>query len=316
MNTRVLITGVTGFVGGHLAEALVARGGATLHGLSRGGTWPAELRNLERAVKLHAVDLGDRLAIERVLEVVQPDWIFHLAGYAHTGHSFQEPDLAWAGNLDATRNLYEAVIRWGGSPRLLFVSTGLIYGAGENIDEQAPLRPASPYAASKAAADLASAQYARHPGLDIVIARPFNHVGPRQSPEYVVARFASQIAAIERGQQPPVVETGDLDSARDFTDVRDVVRGYVLLLEKGRRGEAYNVGSGIALEIGAVLDCLAQIVHGCFDVRTRPDTRPEEKTVLVANASKLTNEIGWRSMIDFDQTLRDTLEYWRRKLTA
>src|SRR6266568_9550176 len=222
MAPRVLITGATGFVGGHLAEALAARGGASLHGLSRGGAWPAELRHLERIVELRAADLGDRAAIERVLADVRPERIVHLAGYAHAGHSFQEPDAAWAGNLDATRNLYEALIRWGGSPRILFVSTGLVYGDAEGaVDEQAPLRPASPYAASKAAADLASGQYARQPGLDIVIARPFNHIGPRQSPDYAVARFASQVAAIERGRQPPVIETGDLDAARDVTDVRD-----------------------------------------------------------------------------------------------
>src|SRR5205823_2216843 len=143
-----------------------------------------------RDVKLHAVDLGDRSAVERELTDVRPGWIVHLAGYAHAGHSYQEPDAAWAGNLDATRNLYEAIIRWGGSPRILFVSTGLIYGAAEQVDEEAPLRPASPYAASKAAADLASGQYARHPGLDIVIARPFNHIGPRQSPDYAIPRFA------------------------------------------------------------------------------------------------------------------------------
>jgi GDP-4-dehydro-6-deoxy-D-mannose reductase len=315
MATRVLITGATGFVGGHLAEALATRG-AMLFGLSRGGRWPRELKHLESAVDLRTIDLAERPAVERILAEVKPDWILHLAGYAHAGRSFQESDAAWAANLVATRNLYEAVIRWGGTSRILFASSGLVYGeaaSGEHlVDESAPLRPASPYAASKAAADLASGQYARHPGLDVVIARAFNHVGPRQAADYAVARFASQIAAIERGRQPPILETGDLDAARDLTDVRDVVRAYVLLLEKGRRGGAYNVGSGQARRIGDVLDRLLAISGARVEVRSRTDARPGEKVALLADAGKLRLETGWRPEITLEQTLSDTLDYWRQ----
>src|SRR5262249_23659165 len=156
----------------------------------------------------------------------------HLAGYAHTGRPFVDADVVWASNLAATRRLYEAVVRWGGRPRILYVGSGLVYGSAntpdQGYDENAPLRPANSYAASKAATDLVSYQSTCDPGLDIVRVRPFNHIGPRQSAGYAVAHFAQQIAAIEAGRQPPVLETKNLDSQRDLTDVRDMVRAYIL----------------------------------------------------------------------------------------
>src|ERR1700722_19145116 len=241
---RILVTGVTGFAGGHLAEALLARG-ATVVGVSRVGTWPPALLHLSGRVELRACDLCDDAALESLLREVRPERVCHLAGYARTGRSFDEPDAAWDGNLSTTRRLYDAVARWGGRPRILFIGSGLIYGSNAKDDrppdELAPLRPGSPYAASKAAADLVSYQVFCAPGLDVVRARPFNHVGPRQDPEFAVAHFARQVVAIERGRQPPVLETGDLRPLRDLTDVRDTVAAYLLLLDKGRAGEAYNV---------------------------------------------------------------------------
>ncbi|HEV3145673.1 MAG TPA: GDP-mannose 4,6-dehydratase [Gemmataceae bacterium] len=313
---RVLITGITGFAGGHLAEALLARGGADLHGLSRKAEWPLEWQHLAGTVQIHAQDLMIATDLHALLAAIQPDWIFHLAGYAHAGRSFAEADAAWQGNLQATRNFYEAIARWGARPRILYVSSGLIYGEADAPDapcsESQPLRPASPYAASKAAADLASFQYSRFPGLDIVRVRPFNHIGPRQQPAYAIPGFASQIAAIERGRQPPVVETGDLNSRRDLTDVRDMVRAYIHLLEKGKTGEVYNAGSGTAYRMRDVLDKLLAISKVQVTVRPRaPETRPREMGVARADYSKLQRETGWRPNFSLEQTLADTLEYWR-----
>src|SRR5438874_685092 len=155
---RILVTGATGFVGGHLAELLLAAGGAEVHGLARRPEWPLEWAHLAGRVPLRPVDLTDRAAVEAVLRDVRPDHVYHLAGYAQTGQSFREPEAAWAGNLGATRALFDAIAGWGGAPRVLAVTSGLIYGANERperpCDEAAPLRPDSPYAASKAAADL------------------------------------------------------------------------------------------------------------------------------------------------------------------
>jgi GDP-4-dehydro-6-deoxy-D-mannose reductase len=310
---RILITGATGFVGRHLAEALSARRDADVFGVSRASDWPADAKHLAERTRLQTVDLSDRIAFQRMLAEIKPDWIFHLAGYPHAGRSFKERDQAWIGNLDATRNLCEAVIAWGGWPRILYVSSGLIYGDGRGslCDEDAPLRPASPYAASKAAADVAAYQYSCNPGLDIVRVRPLNHVGPGQTPDYAIPRFASQIAAIERGRQAPVIETGDLSAVRDFTDVRDMVNAYVLLLEKGRRGEAYNAASGAERRMRDVLERLLTL-SGCgAEVRSQQGSRPADSTIARVDAGKLRRDTGWEPKIPFDQTLKDTLEYWR-----
>jgi GDP-4-dehydro-6-deoxy-D-mannose reductase len=315
---RNLITGVTGFAGGHLAEALLARG-ETVIGVSRHAAWPRGWEHLAGRVELCACDVADRATVEAALRAARPERVYHLAGYAQTARSFQEPDAAWAGNLGATRALYEAVERWGGRPRILFVGSGLVYGDAREpcrlFDEECPLRPMSPYAASKAAADLVSYQFARAPGLDIVRARPFNHIGPGQSPGFAVPDFCRQVAAITLGRAPPVLETGDLEPRRDLTDVRDVVRAYVLLMERGRPGEAYNVGSGQTFAMQDVVDRLVALAGVALEVRPRPDlVRSADAAALRADAGKLRRETGWAPALTLDQTLRDTLEYWKRQL--
>ncbi|MCS6849872.1 MAG: GDP-mannose 4,6-dehydratase [Gemmataceae bacterium] len=313
---RVLVTGITGFVGGHLAEALLAREGMHLYGLSRSARWPAEWAHLAGQVPLLACDLTDRAAVERVVAQVRPEWVFHLAGYAHVGQSFADVDAVWANNLDATRQLYEAILRWGGRPRILYVSSGHVYGtpAGPEVsfDEASPLQPTSPYAASKAAADLMSYQYSQSAGLHVVRARPLNHVGPRQAPHYAVANFARQLAAIEAGQQPPIVETGNLAACRELTDVRDVVQAYVLLLEHGQPGEVFNVGSGQAYSMHTVLDRLIALTRVPVEVRPQAELmRPVDAPVLRLNSSRLRAVTGWAPRWSLEQTLSDALDYWR-----
>jgi GDP-4-dehydro-6-deoxy-D-mannose reductase len=315
---RNLVTGVTGFAGGHLAEALLARG-ESIVGVSRRLAWPPEWRHLSGDVDLRVGDVGDGAAIEALLREVQPQRVYHLAGYAHTGRSFSEPDAAWAGNLGATRALYEAAVRWGGWPRILFVGSGLVYGdaatPGELFDETCLLRPTNPYAASKAAADLVSYQFARAPGLDIVRARPFNHVGPAQSPGFAIASFCKQLAAISLGHGEPVLKTGNLEPRRDLTDVRDVIRAYILLMERGRTGEAYNIGTGRTHAMQEVVDRLLAVSGQRVEVRQEPDlVRAADAAAVGADAGKLRRETGWAPALSLDQTLRDTLEYWKQLL--
>src|SRR6516162_4414498 len=173
---RILVTGVTGFVGSHLADALVAGGGVEVFGVSRQADWPLGADHLAQQVEMHVLDLCDRPGIEAVLRKVRPERIYHLAGYPHVGQSIKEPEAAWTGNLQATRSLYDAILRWGGKPRILFVGSGLIYGdpetPGQAFNERSPLRPTTPYGVSKAAADLVSFQYTRTGRLEIVRARP------------------------------------------------------------------------------------------------------------------------------------------------
>lgn len=329
---RILVTGATGFVGGHLAELLSATGGAEVCGVARRGDWPPEVAHLADRVRLHAADLTDRSGVERVLRDVKPEQIYHLAGYAQTGQSFREPDAAWAGNLVATRTLFDAIASVTGlseagsgsatpvterkSPRILAITSGMIYGSNQRpnvpCDESAPLRPTSPYATSKAAADVLAYQVTRWPGLDVVRVRPFNQIGPRQSPQFAVASFARQLARIERGEQPPRLEVGDLTSARDFTDVRDMADAYRRVMESGVRGEAYNAASGIPVRIGDVLDELRAMCRCPVEVVTAADRlRPSDAAVLTGDSGKLRQVTGWRPKYTLQQTLRDTLDYWR-----
>ncbi len=313
---RILVTGVTGFAGGHLVEALLAGGQTELHGTSRRGEWPGSLRHLSGAVRLHACDLCDGAGVEALLRDVRPEQIYHLAGYAGAGQSLREPDAAWAGNLAATRTIFDAVHAWGGRPRILYVSSGLIYGDPEFPDqaqhERLPLCPTSPYATSKAAADLLSYQVTRVPGLEVVRVRPFNHIGPRQALGYAIADWAHQVAAIERGVQPPVLQTGNLTSRRDLTDVRDMVRAYVLLMEQGKSGDVFNVGTGTARPMQEFLDQLLALSPATIEVRQASGlVRQAETTVIRADASRLRAATGWAPSFDLPRTLADTLAYWR-----
>lgn len=314
---RTLVTGATGFVGGHLVERLLAAGDE-VHGLARRAAWPAELAHLAAHVPLHAADLADQDRILGVLRDVRPDRVAHLAAFADAGASFRDPAAAWGGNLDATRHFYAAVARWGGSPRILFVSTGQVYGPSERpLDEAAELRPTSPYAASKAAADLLSFQVTRHPGLDVVRVRPFNQIGPRLPPQYAAGHFAKQLARIEAGIEPPRLEVGDLTARRDLTDIRDMVEAMRLLLDRGRTGEVYNAGSGAAVSMAEVLELFRAECRSTVEVEPRPERmRPADPGVIVADAGKLRRETGWTPRYSLGQTLRDTLDWCRSQFTS
>ena len=302
---RILITGISGFVGGHLVEALA--GSHALAGIVR-------KPNPKSPAELFLGELTDTPRIEEIVRSFQPEWLIHLAGYANTGGSFKEPEACWRDNLAATRSLYDAVARTELRPRILFVSTGLIYGdpdePGQPCDERTTLKPASPYAASKAAADLLSYQYTRNPGLDIVRIRLFNQIGPRQSPDYALGNFARQIAAIEAGQQPPRIETGDLSAQRDITDVRDTVAAFPLLLEKGIKGEAYNAGRGETYSMQDILDRLLALSKVKVEVIQKFD-RKADTAVTKADTTKMKEATGWEPRMSLDQTLSDILTHWR-----
>jgi GDP-4-dehydro-6-deoxy-D-mannose reductase len=305
---RCLITGATGFVGRHLADALVAAG-HHVEGLARR---PAAL-----PFPVHAADLADRSATEAVLRSARPDWLFHLAGYAHAGKSFSDPAGAWAGNLTTSLGLYDAITRSGVRPRILHVSSGLVYGDPRPGDppptEESPLRPASPYAASKAAADLLAYQQTRSPGLDVVRVRPFNQLGPGQPADYAAASFARQIAAAERGAGPAVVVAGDLSPYRDLTDVRDMARAYIRLLEVGQSGETYTAGSGRVHQIRDVLERLVALARVPIAVDERGDPSRSGDTAVAAADTRKLRATGWEPTYSLDQTLADVLESWRAR---
>lgn len=315
---RILVTGITGFAGSHLAQALLDQTGIVLHGLGREDRWPADLLGLRDRIHFHPCDLLDRGRLTEVVRQVEPERVYHLAGYADAGRSLQEPEQAWQGNCEATHNLYRAIQAWGGQPRILYVGSGLVYGdmcgLGE-LTEDSPLLPTTPYAASKAAADLLSYQYSRWPGLWIVRARPFNHIGPRQADNFAVASFARQIAAIENGLQPAILATGNLAACRDLTDVRDVVRAYLLLLEKGEPGSAYNIASGVVVAMAEVVQRLVRLAGVAVEVRQEPGRlRASDTKGRRVCTSRLRQQTGWQPTFDLDRSLLDTVNYWRSRV--
>ncbi len=315
---RSLITGVGGFAGSHLADYLLAEGGAATE------VWGCDLSAARRPylspkVRLLAADLREPEVVRRLIEEVQPDRIYHLAGQAFVGDSWAHPWETIETNVRSQVNLFEAVIACGVRPRILVVGSaeeyGRMGGASEPIDETRELRPDSPYSLSKVAQDLLGLQYYLSSGLPVIRVRPFNHIGPRQNHKFVAAAFASQIAAIEAGQQPAVMQVGNLEARRDFTDVRDTVRAYVLLLERGQAGEVYNVGSGESRRIQDLLDILLSLAR--ISVRVEMDAsrlRPNDLPDLVCNASRLRSTTGWQPSFTIEQTLRDLLNYERSQV--
>ena len=315
---RVLVTGVTGFVGGHLAEHLLAAGDLVV-GLSGSGRWPDASTPLAQRVRLERCDLVEtsEAALADLVRRKQPEVVYHLAAQASPQASVSDPRGTWALNLGGTLNLLEAVRASGLSPgpRVVLVGSGVCYGnpAPEHLPvrESCPLRPNNPYAASKAAADLLGIQHFLAHGTCTLMARSFNHAGPRQSAQYVLSALARQVAEVEAGRRPRV-EVGNLDVVRDFTDVRDVVRGYRLLAERGEPGEVYNLGTGRGTKIADALDILAGLAVVPIEVWVDPArVRPVDQPLLVADPAKLRAATGWEPLLAIEQTLADMLDYWR-----
>jgi GDP-4-dehydro-6-deoxy-D-mannose reductase len=316
---RVLITGVTGFAGSHLVDFLLTRGDCEIHGIWR---WRSRTENIEHLkpgdMTLHECDLRDAASTSDTLAKVKPDWIFHLAAQSFVPTSWVAPTESLTTNILAQVNIFEAVRRMGLKPRIQLACSseeyGMVHPDETPIRETNPLRPLSPYAVSKVAQDLLGYQYWMSWKVDSVRTRGFNHEGPRRGPVFVASDFAKQIADIERGTKPPVLSVGNLEAKRDFTDVRDMVRGYVLALEKGEPGEVYNLCRGRCWTIRETLDMLLALTKVKIEVKQDPARlRPSDVPVLLGDNSKFVAATGWQPTIPFEQTLRDMLEYWRSR---
>ena len=316
---RVLITGLTGFVGSHLADHLVARGDVEVYGTYR---WRSRMDNVEHLrgrVQLVECDLRDPVAVRHALAAVRPDRIFHLAAQSYVPTSWLAPGETLIGNVTGQLNLFEAVRELRLPVRIQIAGSSEEYGRvlpdEVPIREDNPLRPLSPYAVSKVAQDLLAYQYWMSYGLHTVRTRGFNHTGPRRGEVFVTSNFARQVAEIEKGRRPPVVQVGNLDSTRDFTDVRDMVRAYWHALEHGEPGEVYNICSGRGYTIRDVLDTLIELAHVRVEIREDPARlRPSDVTVLLGDCARLRRITGWEPTIPFEVTLKDILEYWRERV--
>jgi GDP-4-dehydro-6-deoxy-D-mannose reductase len=315
---RVLVTGVTGFAGSHLVDYMLTRNDCEIFGIQR---WRSPLENVAHfmdKITMVECDLRDASSTRDTLERVRPDWIFHLAAQSFVPTSWSAPTESLTTNVLGQLNIFEAVRRIGLQCRIQIACSseeyGMVYADELPIKETNPLRPLSPYAVSKVAQDLLAYQYWMSWKVDSVRTRGFNHEGPRRGPVFVASDFAKQIADIEKGLKPPVLHVGNLEARRDFTDVRDMVRGYWLALEKCEPGEVYNLCSGRDYSIQQVLDLLLGMTKVKIEVRQdRMRLRPSDVPVLLGDRTKFTQATGWEPVIPFEQTLQDMLDFWRAR---
>jgi len=316
---RVLITGITGFVGSHMAEYALAQG-AEVFGSFRWRSQTGNIEHLRSRITLVESDLRDMFSVRAMLESADPSHVIHLAAQSFVGTSWQAPAETLSTNIIAQVNLLEALRGLRSAARFIAVGSseeyGMVYEDEVPIRETNPLRPLSPYAVSKVTQDLMGYQYFKSYGLPIIRTRAFNHTGPRRGDVFVESNFARQVAMIEAGLAEPVIRVGDLKPRRDYSDVRDIVRGYWLLLERGEPGEVYNLCSGRSWAIQQVLDfLLAQSTVKDIAVKEDPARlRPSDVMVLEGDPSKVERAIGWRVEIPLERTLAELLDYWRERV--
>ena len=316
---RILITGITGFVGSHLTEWALSRG-ADVIGALRWRSNTEHIEHLRDRLTLIQSELRELSSARDLVERARPDYIVHLAAQSFVGASWQTPAETLMTNAIGQMNLFEAIRQLGSASRFLVIGSSEEYGLVEPdelpIRETNPLRPLSPYAVSKVTQDLMGFQYFKSYGLDIVRARAFHHTGPRRSDNFSTSTFARQIAEIEAGLREPVVVAGDLKPVRDFSDVRDIVRGYWDLLERGTAGEVYNLCSGVDWTIERMLTFLiSQSSVPGIEIRTdAARLRPSDVPVLRGSYEKIARAVGWRPRIPLEQTLTDLLDYWRQRI--
>jgi GDP-4-dehydro-6-deoxy-D-mannose reductase len=317
---KVLITGITGFAGSHLAEFLAAEHPEVeIFGVYRWRSRRENIWQVEEEIELLEADLRDFTAVSGMLERVRPDVIFHLAAQSFVSSSWRAPNETLTTNISAQVHLFEAIRLLGLDPVIQIACSSEEYGLVKPdevpIRESNPLRPLSPYAVSKVGQDLLAYQYFQSYGLKTIRTRGFNHTGPRRGEVFVVSNFARQLAAIELGLEKPVIRVGNLDAVRDFTDVRDMVRAYWLAVTRGRPGEVYNIASGHGTRIGDMLDQLLALSKAEVRVDQDPGRlRPSDVEILIGDSSRFRSETGWEPQIPFEQTLSDLLEYWRQRL--
>lgn len=314
-STTALVTGASGFVGRHLLNELARETSWNLVGLARGRA------DFEADVRVVSCDLRNRDLVHRVVDRYRPGVIFHLAAQSYVPRSNADPTGTLVNNITGQVNLLEACRALDTSPRIVIVSSGEIYGPVDvselPITEDFPFRPQNPYAVSKATQDLLGYQYAVASDMDIIRARPFNHVGPGQDDRFVVGTFARQVVEVSLGRVEPTILTGNLDVRRDFLDVRDVVSAYRLLAHFGDAGCAYNVASGTSVRIGDMLQKMIAIADIQVEVQRDPARmRTVDVEDVVGDASLLRSATAWAPRYKLDETLRETVAWWRTRLES
>jgi GDP-4-dehydro-6-deoxy-D-mannose reductase len=315
---RVLITGITGFAGSHLAEFLLSKN-YEVHGIKRWRSDTANIESFKDKITLHECDISDFHSVSAVMGKVKPEKIFHLAAQSFVPSSWSAPSETITTNVIGELNIFEAAKELKINPWIQIACSseeyGMVYENEVPIKETNPLRPLSPYAVSKVAQDLLGYQYNQSYKLNIVRTRAFNHEGPRRGEVFVTSNFAKQIADIEKKKNPPVIYVGNLDARRDYTDVRDTVRAYWLATEKCIAGEVYNICSGRDWKIKDMLNYLLSLSKIKVEIKQDPARmRPSDVQILLGDNTKFTKQTGWKIEIPFEKTLEDLLNYWRARV--
>jgi GDP-4-dehydro-6-deoxy-D-mannose reductase len=317
---KALITGITGFAGSHLAEYLLKQKNCQVFGIYR---WRSRTENIEaikNKITLLECDLRDLASTYEAIKKTKPDMIFHLAAQSYVPMSWTAPSETLTTNIISELNIFESVrslelkdcrIHIAGSSE----EYGMVLPSETPIKETNPLRPLSPYGVSKVAQDLLGYQYYKSYGLKIIRTRGFNHTGPRRGDVFVTSNFSKQIVEIEKGMRKPVIYVGNLEAVRDFSDVRDVVRGYYMTLKDGKPGEVYNICSGKGYKIKEMLNMLLSLAD--CEIKTIQDPkrlRPSDVELLLGDATKVRKAVGWRCEIPFKKTMQDLLDFWRERI--
>ncbi|HET7217172.1 MAG TPA: GDP-mannose 4,6-dehydratase [Vicinamibacterales bacterium] len=312
-----LITGATGFAGSHLLDHLIAVAGG--HASSSSpiiAAWSnprgVPVREPRPQVRWRAVDLLDRDAVVAAIADLRPSVVYHCAGAADVGGSWVDPVTPLKVNALGTLHVIDGIREAGLSCTIVVIGSAAVYRPSRDAaSEESPIGPSSPYGLSKLAQEMIAARAA---SARVMLARPFNHAGPRQSPAYVTSGFARQIAEIEAGAMAPVISVGNLDARRDITDVRDVVRAYRMLAERGQPARPYNICSGRAQRIGDLLESMLALAKTKVSVTIdAARLRPSDNPVVLGDPRRIAAEVGWRAEIPIDRTLADLLDYWRMR---
>jgi len=318
---RILITGISGFVGSHLADFLIHKDNLDIHGMDIfGKEKSSNLGELLGKIKFHGCDLTDKLSVHKLIKEIKPDKIFHLAGRAFVKDSWDDPEETFKVNVFGELNILNALVELKMNPWIQLACSSEEYGLAQKselpISEKNELHPLSPYAVSKIAQDYLGYQYFKSYGLKVVRTRSFNHIGPGQNEKFVVSNFAKQLALIEAGKQAPVIKVGNLNAVRDFTDVRDIVRAYWLSVSgKCKAGDVYNLCSGKGYKIAEILDTLTGLSKVKVKIKKDPKRyRPLDVPVWVGDNKKFVKQTSWQLKYSLKDTLTDTLNYWRKRV--
>lgn len=311
---KILITGGTGFAGSHLVQALVAQGFNDIHVTSFSGGSEI-IEKLIGAENIHQLDLTNKEDTERLIKELQPTQIYHLASFAYVGKSFERAEELLSNNISLQLNLLKAVKEFAPTARLLVIGSAEEYGVSLSedeipCDENHKFRPINPYAVSKITQDMLAYVYYISFNLDIVTVRPFNHIGERQSSDFAIPAFTNQVVAIERGEQEKLM-VGDLDAIRDFTDVKDMVEAYIVAMNKGIKGEVYNIGSGVGVRMSEIVQKLASLSTKEIVIEEdKSRLRPHDIPKMIVNNDKI-KSLGWSPKISLDDSLVRIIEFAR-----